>query len=126
MFWQNRQNKQILIFNSIRTEGVNGTINFHRKSSAYILQEDHHHTLLTVHEMMMMACKLKIKNNSNKEDNEERVDEILSSLNLIHRKTSTAETLSGGERKRLSIALELVTNPSIIFLVISAIITIEL
>lgn len=64
----------------------------------------------------MMACRLKIKYMSNKEDNEERVDEILSSLNLIHRKTSTSETLSGGERKRLSIALELVTNPSIIFL----------
>lgn len=65
---------------------------------------------------MLMACRLKIKYASSKEDNETRVDEILSSLSLSHRKTSTADTLSGGERKRLSIALELVTNPSIMFL----------
>lgn len=65
--------------------------------------------------MMIMACRLKIKYTSNKEDNT-RVDEILSSLSLSHRKESTADTLSGGERKRLSIALELVTNPSIMFL----------
>lgn len=32
----------------LRTQGVSGSINFHRKSSAYILQEDYHHTLLTV------------------------------------------------------------------------------
>jgi ABC-type multidrug transport system ATPase subunit len=64
---------------------------------------------------MLMACRLKLKKHSRAEQ-ESRIDEILKSLSLAHRKTSTASTLSGGERKRLSIALELVANPSVMFL----------
>jgi len=64
--------------------------------------------------MMMMACRLKLKTHAS--EYETKIDEILGGLNLMHRKDSTANTLSGGERKRLSIALELVTNPSMIFL----------
>ncbi|KAL7012314.1 hypothetical protein ACKWTF_014763 [Chironomus riparius] len=102
-----------------RTEGVNGTILINRKTSCYIQQEDHHHTLITVYEMMMMACRLKLKHSSIEngfDDYRARIDEILAGLNLTHRKESTSKTLSGGERKRLSIALELVTNPQIMFL----------
>lgn len=98
-----------------RTEGVSGTIVLNRKTSCYIQQEDYHHTLITVYEMMMMACRLKVKNSS-AEDYRRRIDEILAGLNLSHRKSSTAKTLSGGEKKRLSIALELVTNPQVMFL----------
>jgi ABC-type multidrug transport system ATPase subunit len=64
--------------------------------------------------MMLMACRLKLKHS--KMDQETRINEILSSLSLSHRLNSTATTLSGGERKRLSIALELVTNPYVMFL----------
>lgn len=59
--------------------------------------------------MMRVACKLKLKANT---DHEAVIDEILVSLNLAHRKSVTANRLSGGERKRLSIALELVADPT--------------
>ena len=103
---------EISIFH--RTEGVSGTILVNRKTSCYIQQEDHHHNLLTVSEMMSMACRLKLKNRE--DGTTARIDEILKGLNLSHRKSATARTLSGGEKKRLSIALELVTNPQIMFL----------
>lgn len=64
----------------------------------------------------MMACRLKLKRTNDHINKHEKIEEILSGLHLMHRRTSTASTLSGGERKRLSIALELVTNPSIIYL----------
>lgn len=99
-----------------RTEGVSGSILVNRKASCYIQQDDCHHTLLSVDEMMVMACRLKLKYSGDRDYQETRINEILTSLSLLHRKSSTASTLSGGERKRLSIALELIANPSIMFL----------
>ncbi|XP_058466216.1 ATP-binding cassette subfamily G member 4 isoform X2 [Malaya genurostris] len=62
---------------------------------------------------MHIACQLKIKGKS---DYNETITTVLSDLNLNHRRNVTADRLSGGERKRLSIALEMVANPSIFFL----------
>lgn len=68
---------------------------------------------MSVQEMMELACKLKVKPCL---EYSTIIDDILLSLNLSHRRTVTADHLSGGERKRLSIALELVANPSIFYL----------
>lgn len=84
-----------------------------RKSSCYIVQEDQHQPLLTVEELMNLAYDLKVKD---RESKEQSVSEILHHLNLNHQRNSTASQLSGGERKRLSIAVELVANPKILFL----------
>lgn len=45
-----------------------------------------------------------------------QIDEILETLRLENAQHTIIENISGGERKRLSIALELVNNPPIIFL----------
>ncbi|XP_033243718.1 ATP-binding cassette sub-family G member 1 isoform X2 [Drosophila miranda] len=84
-----------------------------RDNACYITQDDHHQTLLTVEELMNLSCDLKLKQRHRKA---EVLTEILENLNLNHRRNVTAEKLSGGERKRLSIALELVDNPNIFFL----------
>lgn len=62
---------------------------------------------------MNLACDLKLKN---RQGHRELITEILENLHLNHRRNVTANNLSGGERKRLSIALELVANPNIFFL----------
>lgn len=78
------------------------------------MQEDVHRSLLTIKELMKIACSLKIKSgNTNKTT---LIHEILESLHLNHKQSCTADQLSGGERKRLSIALEMVANPSVFFL----------
>lgn len=62
---------------------------------------------------MTLSCNLKLPHCNRKA---EIITEILENLHLNHRRNVYAEKLSGGERKRLSIALELVANPNIFFL----------
>lgn len=97
-----------------RTSNVNGTVKINRKTSCYLTQDDYHQPQLTVNELMDIACELKCEEND--VDRARLIADILTGLNLNHRRGSTSKQLSGGERKRLSIGLEMVANPSIFFL----------
>ncbi|RZB38790.1 ABC tran, AAA 21, and/or DUF258 domain containing protein [Asbolus verrucosus] len=111
------------ILTGYKTDGVKGQILMNdnerdlsqfRKLSAYIMQDNQLHLNLTVDEAMNVAAKLKIGEKS-KSERGNIITEILDTLGLLdHRKTMTSG-LSGGQKKRLSIALELVSNPPIMF-----------
>lgn len=85
------------------------------KMCSYILQEDNLYASFTVHETMMLASKLKTADISVDERNIV-IDNILNTLQLIRSKYTNCGSLSGGQRKRLSIALELLDNPPVLFL----------
>lgn len=87
-----------------------------QKSSRYITQEDLLQPLLTVHELMTMAARLKLPAGVGRQERLRTISDILAKLGLLHAATTRTESLSGGEKKRLSIALELVSNPSVFFL----------
>ncbi|XP_050422487.1 ATP-binding cassette subfamily G member 4-like [Adelges cooleyi] len=87
-----------------------------RKMSRYIMQEDLLQPSLTVQESMEIASDLKLGYTISKEDKLNSIDEILQMLRLSKAKNTLMDNLSGGERKRLSVALELVNNPPVIFL----------
>ncbi|GBP31659.1 ATP-binding cassette sub-family G member 1 [Eumeta japonica] len=87
-----------------------------RKMSRYIMQEDLLQPLLTVREAMNIAADLKLGSDLPHDKKRVVVEEIIQLLRLSGARDTTSERLSGGERKRLSIALELLNNPPVIFL----------
>ncbi|XP_057660467.1 ATP-binding cassette subfamily G member 4 [Diorhabda carinulata] len=111
------------ILTGYKTEGVKGHVLMNdsdrdlsqfRKLSAYIMQDNQLHANLTVDEAMAVAAKLKI-GPSGIEHREAIINEILDTLGLIEHRTTMTSGLSGGQKKRLSIALELVSNPPVMF-----------
>ncbi|CAG9761991.1 unnamed protein product [Ceutorhynchus assimilis] len=87
-----------------------------RRLSCYITQDDRLQPLLTVGENMQIAADLKLPSSTGQKQKTAIIDEILSTLGLSHTKDTKTMGLSGGQKKRLSIALELVNNPLVMFL----------
>ncbi|XP_043285776.1 ABC transporter G family member 3-like [Venturia canescens] len=84
-----------------------------RRSSAYIMQEDDLQALLTIDEAMRIAAELKLRSTHN--EKMQRIDEILVAMGLSPNRDTRIGSLSGGQRKRVAIALELLNNPPIMF-----------
>ncbi|CAH0581115.1 unnamed protein product [Chrysodeixis includens] len=100
----------------ISTNGEPRDLPQFRKLSRYIMQEDLLQPFITVEEAMLIAADLKLGVDISREKKAVIVEEIIQLLRLQKARNTTTERLSGGERKRISIALELLNNPPVIFL----------
>ena len=81
----------------------------------YVPQDDIVHKELTVRQCLFFTAKLRLENLSNDEI-DEKINQVLTDLNMLDKKDNLISSLSGGQRKRVSIAVELMTDPLIIFL----------
>eukprot|EP00171_Calliarthron_tuberculosum_P011662 IDg11662t1 len=90
-------------------------------TSAYIMQDDEMFAELTVREQVSYAAKLRLPSSMSAAAKEARVERVIQELGLAKVRDSAigdriVRGVSGGERKRVSIATELVTNPALLFL----------
>ncbi|XP_026330564.1 ATP-binding cassette sub-family G member 4-like, partial [Hyposmocoma kahamanoa] len=119
----------------IATNGVSGTIRAgdkicvmdnkcnnlsslkaYRRQSCYILQDDRLNPLFTVGELMKFAADMKLGHTFTEKMKTTVINEILDTLALSNTEDTRCANLSGGQRKRLSIAVELIDNPPILYL----------
>ncbi|MEU9865916.1 FHA domain-containing protein [Streptomyces sp. NPDC047971] len=87
-----------------------------RQRIGLVPQDDILHKELTVQKALRYAAKLRFPGDTAEAEREARIDEVLRELKLDIHKEKKVTSLSGGQRKRVSVALELLTKPSLIFL----------
>ncbi|NEU83120.1 ATP-binding cassette domain-containing protein [Nostoc sp. UIC 10630] len=89
--------------------------NAFKNKIGYVPQDDIVHSELTVGEALNYAAHLRLPSASPSK-RQQRIQEVLEQLQLTGRKNVSIGRLSGGQRKRVSIGVELISNPSIFFL----------
>jgi ABC-type multidrug transport system ATPase subunit len=87
-----------------------------KKISGFVFQEDVILSTMTVKEALMMSAVLRLPKEISVKEKEERVEAVIDLLNLKKCRDTVVgndriKGISGGERKRTAIGMELVTNP---------------
>ncbi|XP_074037508.1 ATP-binding cassette sub-family G member 1 [Leptinotarsa decemlineata] len=95
-------------------EEIRNEVLFRRKS-CYIMQNDNLQPLLTVEESMAVAASLNMTTKVKPEEKQIKVNNIMKTMDLWKNRKTRAQTLSGGEKRRLSIAMELLKDPQVMF-----------
>lgn len=90
--------------------------NAYRAQIGYVPQKNIVHMELTVEQALDYAAQLRMPADTTRAERKQRVDEVLRELNLSERRSLPIYSLSGGQLKRVSIGVELLTKPSLFFL----------
>ena len=82
----------------------------------YVPQQDIVYDNLTVFDMLFYVAKLRLPSDITKDEITQRVEEVLRAMALENHRDTLIKKLSGGQRKRASIAVELISDPALFFL----------
>jgi len=93
-----------------------GNFDAYRNEMGYVPQDDIIHLDLPVSKALDYAARLRMPADTSRYEREQRVREVIDELDLKACAERTVRQLSGGQRKRVSIGVELLTRPSLFFL----------
>jgi ABC transport system ATP-binding/permease protein len=87
-----------------------------RSRIGMVPQDDVVHRQLTVEQALNYAAELRLPSDTSAKDRGQVVKRVLNELELTPHKKTRVDKLSGGQRKRASVAMELLTGPSLLIL----------
>ncbi|WP_082978588.1 FHA domain-containing protein [Mycobacterium sp. 1081908.1] len=87
-----------------------------RSRIGMVPQDDVVHRQLTVNQALGYAAELRLPPDTSKADRAKVATQVLEELDLTKHADTRVDKLSGGQRKRASVALELLTGPSLLIL----------
>ncbi|NMN96228.1 ATP-binding cassette domain-containing protein [Antrihabitans stalactiti] len=87
-----------------------------RSRIGMVPQDDVLHRQLTVRQALRYAAELRLPPDTSAADRTKVIDGVLAELSLTEHADTRVDRLSGGQRKRASVALELLTSPSLLIL----------
>lgn len=79
-------------------------------------QEDIVFENLTLKKMLYYTAKMKMPDNTSMQEIDDRIQEVLRLIELTEHQNTMIKNLSGGQKKRASIAVELLADPGMFFL----------
>ena len=88
----------------------------YRSQIGYVPQKDIIHSSLTVAQTLDYAARLRMLADTTHTERGDRIRDVLEDLELYEHRDTTVEKLSGGQLKRVSMGVELLTKPSLFFL----------
>jgi ABC-type multidrug transport system ATPase subunit len=88
----------------------------YRTLIGYVPQDDIIHKELTVDSALRYAARLRLPPDTTTQEINARIDEVLRQVEMTGQKDQPITSLSGGQRKRVSIAVELLAEPKLFFL----------
>ena len=97
----------------INGDDLSRNFDAHRAQFGYVPQEDIIHKELTVYEALNYSAQLRLPADTTSHERRQRIDEVLKTLDLTERKDLPISKLSGGQLKRVSIGVELLTKPGL-------------
>ena len=92
-----------------------------KRIAGYVMQDDLLNGYLTVYETLMYTAELRLPRTYTKAQREKRVNDVLIDMGITHVKdvivgTVMKKGISGGERKRLCVGMQLLNQPQLLFL----------
>ncbi len=87
-----------------------------RRSIGYVPQRDILHEALTVERTLFYAAKMRLPGGTTLQQIDEVIHEVIQTVGLEDQRHNAFRQLSGGQQKRLSLGIELITKPNFLFL----------
>lgn len=88
----------------------------YKSQIGYVPQQDIVYDNLTMFDMLAYVAKLRLPNDITKDEIAQRIEEVLRAMALENHRDTLIKKLSGGQKKRASIAVELISDPLLFFL----------